>query len=373
MPVPDINGANAAIERYLRRSDAMIQCADEAGRKAAKDLLQTLVDADKSIARRLEHWVNRRLEGDPILGLTGMDMRFSEASLLVFREQVQATITMVQQRLRGITREVSLRAARETLRRSTGLFNELERRFTGIVRPLPIDRAAMARLRPSLLARHATSVDRYGTAMVSRMERMLAQGYAEGITNSEMVERLIGIRGPTGRVSIRAIETQPGQVIRLAEEFIPEGLFVRHRSWAWRIVRTETAEAQNAASDDGIERARERFDDTKRKILAVMDRRTARDSIAVHGQIRGKEEYFVDGAGRRYLRPPARPNDRETIIPWRQGWPETDNSRPMTSAQQSAMVERNAAWKADRAKKRRRIASLRRRRIERQQGTQAAQ
>jgi hypothetical protein len=366
MPVsPDINGANAAIERYLRRADAMVQCSDREGRQAARALLQTLVDADKSIAKRLEYWVERRLGG--------MEMRFSEASLIVFREQVQVMIALVQARLLGITNSASLRAARESLRMSTGLFNELERLFTGIVRPIPLDRAAMARLRPSLLARHATSVDRYGAAMVTRMERILAQGYAEGITNSQMVDRIVGLRGPVGRVSIRAVEIQPGVVVRLTEDFIPEGLFVRHRSWAWRIVRTETAEAQNAASDESIERARERFDDTRRKILAVMDNKTAMDSIYVHGQIKARDEMFVDGAGRRYLRPPARPNDRETIIPWREGWPETDRSRRLSSRGRSEMIERNTAWQAERAAKRRRLQRARRRRIERQQARQADQ
>jgi hypothetical protein len=366
MPKPvAVDQANNAIERFLRRADAIVQCSDPAGRAAARALLQTLVEADQSMGRRLEYWTRQRLGGG--------SMRFSEASLIVYREQVQAAIALVQDRLLGITNQTSLRAARVGLSLSNDLFNQLERAFVGIVRPIPIDEAAIMRLRPSLLARHATSVDRYGRAMVDTMERMLSQGLAEGITQSEMVQRLVGIRGPTGMVSMRAVEVQPGVVVRLSEDYIPEGLFVRHRSWAWRIVRTETAEAQNAANEASIDHASEVLQEpVRRKILAVMDNRTAADSLAVHGQIRAKGEYFVDGAGRRYLRPPARPHDRETLIPWRDRWQETPRSRPLSVADQERMEERNAAWRRQHGRTRRRAALLRKRRIERALAQQQA-
>ena len=360
-----IDQANNAIERFLSRADAIVQCADPTGREAARALLQTLADADKSLSRRLAYWTRRRLGGG--------SMRFSEASLIVYREQIQTAIALVQDRLRGITNTASIEAARVGLLMSNNLFNELERAFVGVVRPVPLDEAAIVRLRPSLLARHATSVDRYGAAMVDRMERILAQGLAEGASQFQMVQRLTGIRGPTGMVSTRAVEVQPGMVVRLSEEYIPEGLFIRHRSWAWRIVRTEVAEAQNAANEASIDHASEVLQtEVKRKILAVMDNRTAHDSIAVHGQIRRKEEHFVDGAGRRYLRPPARPHDRETIIPWRDRWSETPRSRALTSGQRARMTEANSEAQRNRARRRRRARALRQRRIDRELRRQQA-
>lgn len=353
-----IGQADNAIERFLRRADALIQCSDPAGRQAAKELLQTLVDADQSIARRLDYWVKRRLGGG--------DMRFSEASLLVFREQVQTAITLVQDRLLGITNAQTLRAARMGLELSTDLFNQLEQAFVGVVRPLQLDEAMIMHMEPSLLMQNATSVDRYGKAMIADMERALAQGFAEGVTQSQMVDRLVKMKGPRGMVSLRAVEVQPNVVVRLQEKLIPEGLFVRRRSWAWRIVRTETANAQNAGHQAAIRHAEQTLHiEIKRKILAVMDMRTAPDSIEVHGQVRAQDEMFVDGAGRTYLRPPARPNDRETIIPWRDEYPDTPRSRPLTERQRTIMTNRNVAYQKDRAKRRRRIMRMRERQAER--------
>jgi len=346
--------ANAAIEAYLLRSDALITCSDRVGRAAARELLQTLVDADQEMLRRLNWWIRDRGNGGAV--------RFSEASLVAYRAQIAPLIRLVQDRLEGITNEVSLRAARVSVGRQSRLFGQLEEAFTGVVRPLRVDETMIMRTRPSLLARHATSVDRYGSAMITRLEQSMAQGMAEGISQFEQVGRLTRMGGPRGMVSMRAVEVQPGMVVRISEELIPEGLFVRHRNWAWRIVRTETAEAQNMVNLDGIEGGRQDFPDMSKKILAMMDNRTAADSIAVHGQIRKTDENFVDGAGRHYLRPPARPNDRETIIPWRAHWSETPRSRVMTESQQRTMLERNAEWQAGQRQRRAAVARARNRR-----------
>jgi len=349
-----IASADAAIERFLLRSDALITCSDRTGRAAARELLQLLVDADAEMARRLKWWVRSRGGGGSV--------RFSEASLVAYRAQVAPLIQLVSDRLEGITNTVSLRAARVAMRSERRLFAQLEEAFTGVVRPLRIDEALVMRTRPSLLARHATSVDRYGSAMVRRMEASLAQGMAEGVSQFEQVQRLRLMGGPRGYVSMRAVEVQPGMVVRVSQEYIPEGLFVRHKNWAWRIVRTETAEAQNAVNIGGIEEGRGEFPDMQKKILAMIDLRTAADSIAVHGQIRATDEYFVDGAGRRYLRPPSRPNDRETIIPWRPHWSETPRSRPLTEQQRATMVERNTKWQEAQQSRRQRIRRERDRR-----------
>lgn len=56
--------------------------------------------------------------------------------------------------------------------------------------------------------------------------------------------------------------------------------------------------------------------DLKKSAIATFDARTSYDSYPVHGQVRELDEMFEDGAGRRYLHPPGRPNDREKEIPW---------------------------------------------------------
>ena len=85
------------------------------------------------------------------------------------------------------------------------------------------------------------------------------------------------------------------------------------------------------------------FPEMKKKILAHFDSRTAEDSIAVHGQVRnvsGAGSLFRDGAGREYEHPPARPNDRETVIPWMDEWEDTRMTRPLTAGEQERAVAR---------------------------------
>ena len=338
-----VREADAVIERYLARAQALITLGTPQGRRAAQEILILLVAADASLARRLAAW--NALHG-------GGDMRFTEASMLAYRSQMADVLVYVKARLAGITETEAMNAARTSAVSTSRLFATLEHEFTGIAIPLRLDEATVMRLRPSLLARHATSVDRYGMSMINVIQQTMAQGFVEGVSQHEMTNRLVRMGGPRGLVSVRATEVSPNVVLRLAEEDIPEGLFVRHRYWAERIVRTEVAEAQNAVNFEAIGEGIREFPDMKKKILAVMDKRTAWDSIGVHGQVKAENENFRDGAGREYLRPPARPNDRETIIPWRTGRPDTEHSRELMQTERDMMWERNERWQTNRARRR---------------------
>lgn len=357
--LPDLAGADRVLLAAIRNADASVSMEDEAGRAAARELLAVLVDAQATLERRLRAWTSSH---------GGDEARFTPDSIIVYLEQAQAAIGYIQARLEGLTARAAEHAAFGAFARSAELITALEQRFTGIAVPVRIREAAWAQLQPSLLAQHATSVDRYGEAMIRRVMGEIAQGFGAGLSQGEMVDRLVALRGPQGPVSLRAVEVQPGLVVRLEEEDIPEGLFVRHRSWAWRIVRTEVANAQNAASLAGLEEAARGTDeeggedalpDMQKKIIAVMDQRTAEDSLWVHGQVRPLDGLFRDGAGREYLRPPARPHDRETIVPWRPHWPETAHSRPLDDAERTAMWDRNRRWQRQRQSRR---AALKRRR-----------
>lgn len=91
----------------------------------------------------------------------------------------------------------------------------------------------------------------------------------------------------------------------------------RERWKADRIVRTELSDAYNGTHLQGLRVARDEYGlKPKKSAIATFDGRTARDSYPVHGQVRELEENFTDGAGRSYLHPPGRPNDREKEIPW---------------------------------------------------------
>lgn len=245
----------------------------------------------------------------------------AQASLALVHE---AFATM-SPRFRHLLQANAAKAWEHGVRGTVGLLTHFEKKAGGgsveggVLRPLALTEA-LALQRP-LLARHATSVDRYGQHMIGVITRELQGGIARGASYHEMVERLTGLRGPRGLVSLLATENPDGTVTRLVNERIPEGLFVRHRGWAERIVRTEMAHASNAGALDEMRAEKaQRYPDLMKRAIVTFDRRTADDSHVMHGQTRALGEEFVDGKGRRGQHPPLRPNDREVVIPWRGAW-----------------------------------------------------
>ncbi len=91
--------------------------------------------------------------------------------------------------------------------------------------------------------------------------------------------------------------------------------------WAERIARTEMMGAYNRASWESQREINDQVGGDMVKILsATFDTRTAADSYAVHGQIRRPDEAFETWYG--FMQhPPARPNDREVVVPHRIAWP----------------------------------------------------
>lgn len=92
------------------------------------------------------------------------------------------------------------------------------------------------------------------------------------------------------------------------------------RFWAERVARTEMMGAYNRASWESQREIGAQLDDEMVKILcATFDNRTAADSYAVHGQIRRPDEAFQTWYG--FMQhPPARPNDREIVVPHHISW-----------------------------------------------------
>lgn len=326
--------AEQIVRASVARAARVVSLRDPAGRKAASQLLELLRGADVQLARKLSRYITRE------------SVTFTAAHAASMRAQAQVVAAFVEARLLGLTEEAALSAIAGSVVSTANLIEKLEMTFHGINQPLQLRQAAtMSRVvegtRASLLAQHETSVDRYGQAMIAQMERRMMAGLVENQTIDQVVDGLVQMKGPKGLVSMRA-KVIDGGVVRLAEEDIAEGLFVRYRYWAERIVRTETANAYEEATQRSLYEARSELPDMQKKIMAVFDNRTAPDSVAVHGQIRPLEGYFIDGAGRQYLRPPARPNDRETVIPWRPSWQEVETTSPTPAKEAAKAIVANA-------------------------------
>ena len=311
--------ADAVLQDSLIRANLLLKDAP------GDEVLQLLERADKQLKKRL-------------VGVTvGPNMAFSDAQLATYSKQIDATIRYVKKRLLGITHNKAKFAISHSVKATAKEIAQLEEAFSGVATPLKLRQAAtmdgiVQGTEGAMIPQRATSVDRYGDHMTRQFRTIMRDGMLQGASQGQMVDALVGHGGPKGpKVSTSArVDPATGKVIRLREENIPEGLFKRKKYWAERVVRTEVAHSQNEARLRTIDTAKETdFPDMAKKILAMMDMRTAMDSIGVHGQVKGTDEMFQDGAGRQYLRPPARPNDRETIVPWRKSWDETPYSSPM--------------------------------------------
>lgn len=313
----ELDEAVEAIESTLDQADALY-------RSGAPALRQILVDAEKSIAAKLQQ----------VTKVTGAKGKWTEASAHATMAQVRLTQEYVDKRLAGLTHDQAKKALAKSVKSTVGLMTTLEKRFTGSSEPLQLQKAgAMHSLinqsATSLLSRNAASVQRYGAAMVADFERVIRTGLVTGASNHEMIHALISAGAAKGVTAAKLKKGDP--------KYFPTPTgYMRKQYWAERIIRTETAYAYNRGSYDSIAASRKQFPDMQKKILATFDARTAPDSVAVHGQIRNVEDLFMDGAGRQYLHPPGRPNDRETIVPWRSSWPELSNTAPVAPEQAAA-------------------------------------
>lgn len=314
------------VQLLLKRSQRLYL----SGKNVADALLK---DADERLALRL--W--------KLAGNSG-GRTFTQLNAIAFRKQIGIVQLYVDKRLLGLTHAQSVKAMRMALRDTVKSVQALEKAFTGSAKTLRIGEASaqsdlLRARKASLLRSNEASVRRYSEAMITQFEANLRLGYLTEMSQHEVISRLVSAAGKAG---ITAATLRKGEPRWFPS---PTG-YVQKRYWAERIVRTETSYAHNTTNMAAIGDMRNQFPDMKKKILAHFDMRTAWDSVAVHGQVRSHDKYFRDGAGREYLHPPARPNDRETVIPWRVAWPETEHSAPKPPEEIAQAFQRATPKKA---------------------------
>ena len=310
---------NDAVETSLERANRLYS-------SGAGTTLSILKEADANLSQRLHAIIKKQ---------GSKDLKFSEAQALAYRQQIRLVTAYLEKRMLGHTHAQATKAVASGVKSTTTLLKKLEKNFSGISIPLALESqqhqdSLLKGTASSLLSQHVTSVGRYGQALIGDFERVMRVSAVEGLTNSQTISRLVQ-QGELGGIKAAELHAkEPGYFPK------PAG-YITRRYWAERIVRTETAYALNAANTATIHRAKVvDFPDMQKKILAHFDMRTAPDSVAVHGQIRPVDGLFQDGAGRQYKHPPARPNDRETVIPWRPHWkelPATNQAPPAVQAE----------------------------------------
>ena len=287
--LPDIRDVLAGT---LRDVDAIAR-----NEGALRTLYADLQAVNRTLDTRLKREAARR---------GGGSMRFSEASALAYQAQCRLVVEAAKRKIDGVTQRHCRAAEKKSIERTAQLLDGLGKHFGApdlrAAAELTIasrrNRGPRGGARPprpggSIMRDYAGTMERYGETMVGKFEEVIRRGLLRGATQGEMIDSLCRLKG---------------------------GVFREERWRAVRIVRTEVAGAYNGARFVELEGMAKKDPTIKKKIIAVLDKRTAKDSIAVNGQVRPMSGLFMDGAGRQYLYPPARPNDRETIIPWRDEW-----------------------------------------------------
>lgn len=283
----------AAILRRDRQ--AAVQFAEKAGRARLQKLLAA---AQRDLERRLS-----RAEG---LGGAGAGS-FTAVQLRAALAQVRAVTGDLATGLQGTIAEAGGAAARASSRATVDYLEQAEAAFTGSVRGLNLDKAllyeqAQDATEASLLRRIAGDpkhkgqpgvLGRYGMAVIGNFEETLQRRLVTGAPWEEVRQEL--------RDSSPFLQGAPA-------------------SWAERILRTESMYASNMASHQTMLGADEQLGDMLKILSATFDNRTAADSYAVHGEIRRVNEPFDTWYGS-MMHPPARPNDREVVVPHRMSWP----------------------------------------------------
>lgn len=278
-----------------------------AGGADARDLRELFRDSLRELDSRYSSIRKyRTFEGE-----TNPRRAFSYVQNQAVRAQLEQAIHSLTDRINdwhsAAVRRYAVKGVSDTIREVKGL----EQFYRGVGAPLSVEQAAVFAglvkdTEASILRTNPnSSIQAYGMRLIEEWEGQLARSVLAKTPYLEVIDR------------ITAAARKPGL---LAGDNYGYPTFERWQ--AERIVRTELAGAYNGAKFRTLQtlRGRDFGGDMQKLALATFDDRTALDSYPVNEQVRGLDEPFEDGAGRRYLYPPGRPNDREVVLPWRAAW-----------------------------------------------------
>lgn len=286
------------------------QIAGEAARLPepyVRALRPILLEAQAEVAASLRAWVRDMPDGE---------LRFTAQRYRAALLQLKTALRVLERTVPSATRDALVLggaaagdAALRHLAEEVAAFAAV---FGQSVRPLQLDQSAiLARGDRMLIPRYRATVLRYGKAMSDDFKRQLALGVVQGETFTELTERLVRHGGPRGVVSLRGVLGEDGSVA----QHISEGLFVRYRPWAERIVRTEVLNAYNVHHLEGLHQANRDDPGYMKRWDATIDR-VCPICKELDGKVAELDRSFHTG----HRRPPAHPNCRCALTPWRPEW-----------------------------------------------------
>lgn len=292
-------------------AQAMSLIADEAARlpeSAVRALIPVLAQARVELSQGLAMWLRDVPNGEERFtaqryrvalltletALSVVEERVTEGTARVLRDQLPAATAMAS---RHLVEQVAI-------------FGPV---FGQAIDPPSIERAALvAEGRKMLVPRFENSAARYSGQVRKDITQQLAIGVVKGESFDEMTDRLQRLGGPRGLVYTRGRAGVPGA----RAEQISEGLFRRYRYWGERLVRTEAMNAYNVMHETALEEAEEDDPGYMQRWDASADRRVC----AICRSLDGATAKLGGSFGMGITRPPAHPNCRCVLTPWRKEW-----------------------------------------------------
>lgn len=278
--------------------------------QAAHALTPYLAQAQAELTKGLSQWMADIPDG----GLRFTAQRY--AGMLLQLEGALAGVQKLAPAMYGEMTSFYTPMGRDALAQMTREYARMSDVFGGVqlgAQRLDLDTARIVADRENLLLpRFESSAARYGDMVLRDIQGELVKGILLNETYSEMIERLVRIRGPVGLVAIKNRLGDPNAVT----EQISEGLFQRYRWWAHRIVRTELQHAANLTLDDGIRKLAQITPGLVRRWDACIDARICALCFALNGTTAPIDGLFEDGIDTA----PAHPCCRCRVGAWRPEW-----------------------------------------------------
>lgn len=303
--------ANPAEVLRRTRAEAM-RYATQSGQKRLRRLLE---DAHRDLTRRLRQARGLKGPGKESFTIAQMEMTLRQIKSVIadLNREMKNVIT-------GEAKSVASNAAGDAIE----FMRRAERKYHGIGAVLPIKEARMMdrvaqRTNASVLRRLSMSQQGFEDPRKARkVEKGILERYGENVVGKFEEALRLGVATRKPWAEMRS-------------DIVAESAFLQQApaSWAERIVRTELMAAHNRASWESSREAQTELGDMVKILSATFDNRTGWDSYGVHGQIRRPDEAFQDYAGRLYMHPPNRPNDREVVVPHRISWPIPASLKPL--------------------------------------------
>jgi SPP1 gp7 family putative phage head morphogenesis protein len=200
-------------------------------------------------------------------------------------------------------------ASKISLRNLQIMINAGEQQFRSAVTPLRLNVARILKdqNRKLLIEKFPGSAARYGASVAESIRHDFAASLIRGDSIGQMVRRLTD--GQYDRVA----KIGPGAVA----EKVADGQFFTSQADGERLVRTEMNSLYNDTQIEGIKQADEDDPGWMKMWDAANDSMVCDDCDDLDGDVVEPDEDFQGGVSG----PPLHPNDRCSVIPYRNDWP----------------------------------------------------